>query len=49
MNQSPKKSIKKKKPNGIKTPDKFKEKIKVQGSFTDLLKKAIGTPIKKKK
>jgi len=48
MNQSQKKPTKKKKPSGTKPAEKFKEKIKVEGSFSDLLKKAINTPIKKR-
>lgn len=47
MNQDQKKPTKKKKTSGIK--DKFSEKIKVPGTFNDLMKKAISTPHNKNK
>ncbi len=41
MSQSQKKPTKKKKPSGIKKTDKFNEKIKVPGTFVELISKAI--------
>jgi len=43
MGQDQKKSTKKKKASGIKKASKFHEKIKVPGTFNDLLKMGLNT------